>query len=121
MDYFDRDGRPLDPKTVGLLLSDQDYCRIALTRITSATDPSVDVIVSTVWLGFDHSADSDGRRVFQTAVFGAGARQTLHSSIEMEARGLHLEAVSILAALTPDEQVTEIRDWPSYWKEAGRG
>jgi hypothetical protein len=121
MDYFDRDGRPVDPKTASLLLSDWNYCRIALTRITSATDPSVDVIVSTAWLGFDVSWDGDGRNVFQTAVFGATARQTRHSSIETEARGLHLEAVSILAALTPAEQVTEIRDWPSDRKEAHRG
>lgn len=121
MDYFDRDGMPVDPKTAVVLLSDQDYCRIALTRITSTTDPSVDVIVSTVWLGFDISRDEDRRRVFQTAVFGAPVRETRLSAVEMEARGLHLEAVSILAALTPDEQVTEIREWPSDRKEADRG
>lgn len=60
------------------------YARIALT------DVGLDALVSTVWLGFDHSLGAGRPLIFETMIFGgACAGYQWRWSTEREARESH--------------------------------
>lgn len=64
MGYFDKDGQPIDARTLGRLLSDDSYRGVALTEVGETS-------VSTVWLGINHRFDEKGPPlIFETMVFG---------------------------------------------------
>lgn len=63
IEYFDRDGRPLDMQSWAQLQDDMDYKIVAVADIE-------DTRVSTVWLGLDHAFVPGTRHTFETMLFG---------------------------------------------------
>lgn len=70
--WYDRAGKPIDALTANDLLGDPKYKRVALTRVTSGSDPNVEYRVSTVWLGLDHNWGGGEPLLFETMSFGGG-------------------------------------------------
>lgn len=108
--WYDRQGNPLDTTTADRLLGDMTYKRVARTRVTSASDPSIDWDVSTVWLGTNHNFTNDGPPIiFETMVFGSGDgdQYMQRYATEEQARAGHAETVTLVAATVPDEQITD--------------
>ena len=115
-DWYDRAGNPIDALTANNLLGDRKYARVAFTRITSASDPSVEYRVSTVWLGLDHNWGGGEPLLFETMSFGGGEQQgdsQWRWSTEDAARAGHAEIVAVVAATVTDEQVEDLDDWPT--------
>lgn len=114
MNFYDRDGSPLDSATANELLCKPEYKRIGLTEVASS-DRSVVHTVSTVWLGLDHSFGDGAPVIFETMVFGEGSwtdQDCQRYSTELEARIGHAEQVALVAATVPDEVITELAAWP---------
>src|SRR5205814_2375881 len=63
MDYFDRNGEPIDAQDWGNRGADNNYRRVAEDYVDSYR-------VSTVWLGLDHGSGQGPPRIFETMVFG---------------------------------------------------
>lgn len=126
-DFYDKDGHPIDLKTFGRLMSEQWYVRVALTYITSATDPEVSFKVSTVWLGIDHSfmrRMSDASTpilIFETMVFGGDEEQDQSMwrwGTEIEAQVGHVEIVNLVAIDVPDAVFTEGEELTIHERDA---
>jgi hypothetical protein len=64
--YYAKDGRPLDLASWAELLQDREYARIAAQRLDV---DGVEVRVSTVWIGLDHSWQPGTRHTYETMVF----------------------------------------------------
>jgi hypothetical protein len=114
--WFDRQGNPLDSATANTLLADNDYKRIGLTRIRSATDPDTDYLVSTVWLGVNYNFMGNPPILFETMAFGGGEEQDQTQwrwSTEAQAHAGHQEIVLLIAATVPDAVVQPLEDWPN--------
>lgn len=114
--WFNRDGEPIDAMTANTLLSDRDYARVGLTRVTSSTSPAVDFKISTVWLGVNHNWDDGPPILFETMVFGGGEEQDQTQwrwTTEQEAREGHAALVATVAASVPDDVVTDLKEWPA--------
>ncbi|MDR3083419.1 MAG: hypothetical protein LBV60_21295 [Streptomyces sp.] len=114
MNWYDKDGTPLDIATVNELLGNPEYKRVGLTEVASR-DRSVVHIVSTVWLGLDHSFGAGPPVIFETMVFRHGSRDDedcQRYSTELEARIGHAEEVALVAATVPDEVIRELPAWP---------
>lgn len=62
-DKFDRDGNPLELMEWAIKMNDAEYKRVARTELG-------DVLVSTVWLGLDHSFGMGLPLIFETMIFG---------------------------------------------------
>jgi hypothetical protein len=107
--WYNRQGQPIDAVTADKLLGDQEYARVALTEITSATDPAIHYRVSTVWLGVNHNFAGDGPPIlFETMSFGGDGDQDQTQwrwGTEAEALAGHAEVVATIAATVPDERV----------------
>lgn len=71
MEIYDKEGRPIDTRTLGRLWMDRDYKVIAQEDVLT---PNGDMLwVSTVWLGIDHGwGESKVPIIFETMVFGEG-------------------------------------------------
>lgn len=113
--WYDRAGKPIDVTTANDLLGDPKYKRVALTWVTSASDPSIEYRVSTVWLGLDHNWGGGEPILFETMSFGGGEDQDGSQwrwVTEEAARAGHAEIVSTIAATVTDEQVEELDEWP---------
>ncbi len=64
--YYDKDGQVID----GLLVwarrfEDNDYKRVAQDKLADG-----DIVISTVWLGLDHSWGVGPPLIFETMIFG---------------------------------------------------
>ena len=108
--WYDRQGHPIDTETADQRLGDTKYKRVALTDITSASDPEITYRVSTVWLGVNHNFTDDGPPIiFETMVFGPkdADEYMQRYSTEDQARAGHAETVTVVAATVPDERITE--------------
>lgn len=67
MMFYDRDGEPISSSRANELLSDPTYRRVEETTVRGE---SVELWVSTVWLGVDHGFGmSDRPIIFETMVF----------------------------------------------------
>jgi hypothetical protein len=118
--WFDRQGKPIDTATANDLLGKPAYVRVALTEITSATDPAADCRISTVWLALDqdaiwrtiHGQDHAVPPVlFETMVFGGHRdRERERWTTEDAARAGHAETVATLTSGLPDAHVQDITD-----------
>lgn len=113
--WYDRQGQPINALTANDLLGKIDYVRVALTEITSPSDPSHDCRVSTVWLALDqgviyHAQNPEMPPVlFETMIFGG--RHDLDRErwcTEDAARIGHAETVAMLRLAMPDPQVRDI-------------
>ncbi len=61
--YFDKQGRPITLHQFSALFNDMRYKRVAYTELET-------VVISTVWLGIDHSYGFGGPPIlFETMVF----------------------------------------------------
>ncbi|MFE0101222.1 hypothetical protein [Streptomyces sp. NPDC059009] len=115
VNWYDKDGIPIDAATANELLGDPEYKRIGLTEVASR-DRSAVHHVSTVWLGLDHGWGTEGLLLFETMVFGEGSwsdQDCRRYATELEARIGHAETVELVAATVPDEVITELAAWPS--------
>lgn len=115
MNWYDKNGSPIDTETAGGLLADVGYKRVGLTEITSR-DGAVVHRVSTVWLGLDHNYGDGPPILFETMVFGEADwadQDCKRYSTEAEALAGHAEMVTLVAATVPDETVTELDSWPA--------
>ena len=113
--WYDRAGNSIDAATANDLLGDLKYKRVALTRITSASDPGIEYRVSTVWLGLDHNWGGGEPVLFETMSFGGGEDQDQSQwrwTTEDAARVGHAEIVATIAATVTDERVEELDEWP---------
>lgn len=113
--WYDRQGHPITADQANTLLGDPAYKRVALTDITSSSDSSVNYRISTVWLGADHNWGGGQPILFETMVFGGGEQQDQTMwrwHTEDEARAGHTEIVASVAATVPEENVTDLDDWP---------
>lgn len=113
--WYDRAGNAIDVSTANELLGDPKYKRVALTRITSAADATVEYRVSTVWLGLDHNWGGGEPILFETMSFGGGEEQDETQwrwPTEAAALAGHAEIVATIAATVADERVEELDEWP---------
>jgi hypothetical protein len=62
-DLYDREGKPIDYETWGRLFEDRDYQVLKQTQVGPH-------LVSTVWLGIDHSFGKGPPLIFETMIFG---------------------------------------------------
>ena len=93
--YFDREGNPLGLFEWAALYEDHSYRIIAQNRIE-------DILVSTIWLGLDHSWGWGGPPlIFETMILGLGAGEDLDIdeyqwrwSTEVQALAGHDQAVA---------------------------
>ena len=115
-DWYNRDGQAIDVLTANRLLGDPDYKRVELTEVASVTDSSERYLVSTVWLGLDHSFTGGNPVLFETMVFlngdTASDEWARRYNTEAEAKAGHAEIVTVIAATLTDERVTELKTWP---------
>jgi hypothetical protein len=113
--WFNRDGQPITATEAEPLLGNKEYARVALTRVTSVTDPAVDFIVSTVWLGINYNFNDGPPILFETMVFGGNEDQQescYRWTTRQVARDGHAEIVATVAASIPDDRVVDLDDWP---------
>jgi hypothetical protein len=106
IEYYGRDGRPLDQRSAWELMEDIEYKRVASTDVGPYW-------VSTVWLGLDHRWIGEGPPViFETMVFaisqredgtGCGEFDTVRYCTEAEALAGHEEMVTLVRATTQEE------------------
>lgn len=76
--YHDRDGKPIDMQTYGMLALDDSY------KIVKQTE-RYNILVSTVWLGMDHSfRKGDPITIFETMIFTDGVEN--ESAFEYQER-----------------------------------
>jgi len=61
--YYDKQGNPLSSTEVNSLLEDREYRTVGRDKLQDGT------VVSTVWLGIDHSLGSKEPVIFETMVF----------------------------------------------------
>ena len=116
INWYNRDGEVIDVLAANRLLGDPDYKRIGLTEITSASDDTVKHLVSTVWLGLDHSHTDGAPIIFESMVFDDGdtSREEWARRYSTEAEALegHAEVVTVVAATIQDEVITDLKVWP---------
>jgi hypothetical protein len=115
--WFDRQGQSIDAITANTLLMDRAYQRVALTRITSRADRTLDWRVSTVWLGTNYNFLGGPPIIFETMVFGRdGGEQQWRWCTENQAIAGHAQAVAKLAATVPRWRVEDCSRWfgPSH-------
>lgn len=62
IEYFDKDGNPIGMDDYLRLTYDKDYRRVGWTKVKEH-------VVSTVWLGLDHSYGGPKPVIFETMVF----------------------------------------------------
>lgn len=111
IEYYDKEGRPLDSESAYRLFEDWDYKRVDSTDVGPYW-------VSTVWLGLDHRFTGDGPPlIFETMVFLKGQRDdpedrgladidvVRYSSLEQAQEG-H-QAMVLLVRATLDEEVPQ--------------
>lgn len=113
IDWYDRDGAPINAaRFEEIQKSMPDYKRVGGTVISSRTDPSIRLWVSTVWLGLDHSLYPGSKPViFETMVFEHGSqgieRDTRRYHTEAEALAGHQEMVKETMQRVPDAITSE--------------
>lgn len=94
IEYYDRQGRPLDMMDWALKLEDPTYRIVARDELCDG-----EVIVSTIWLGFDHGYGGK-RLLFETMVRRDNKWDEQHRySTEDEAREGHRQVVEALSRL----------------------
>lgn len=102
--YYDREGKKITMKEmVELRCSIKDYHVVERSLVTSKLGPAL--LVSTIWLGLDHSFNSDVPLIFETMVFMVNDKGDIsnwselysdrYSTIE-EARAGHKEACRLV-------------------------
>lgn len=122
-DYYDRTGRAIGLEEWASLLGMPGYKRVALTEVTSSSDPTVNYRVSTVWLGINHNWGSGDPLIFETMVFADTPDPERYKGVsnpdpawadmlcrrytnELDAQLGHEETVILVAATVPDEVIT---------------
>jgi hypothetical protein len=113
VDWYDREGRPLSLEEAGRLFADFDYKRVDLTEVGP-------YVVSTVWMGMDHSFMEGPPQIFETMVFtssewsdveriGLQDIDCVRYATESEARAGHQDMVALIRATTiePEEFLHE--------------
>lgn len=92
--YYDRQGEQISFKEWSKLHGDRDYCILRQERFA-------EYFISTVWLGLDHSFESDRPIIFETMVFknSEGVEQIRYST-EAEALAGHERACEELKLLS---------------------
>jgi hypothetical protein len=95
-DKYRRDGTPYPPGAEGLREWARDFGNDALKRVAKTELPN-GLLVSTVWLGLDHSFGGQGPPlIFETMVFGGDAAVGEYQerySTEQEALEGHQRAI----------------------------
>jgi hypothetical protein len=94
INYYARDGAPIDRDRYAELSEDDVYRQVAAERVGEA-------LVSTVWLGLDHSGCGDPPLIFETMVFGVGIDDCTRYDTEQHALDGHRRIVEALAGHTP--------------------
>lgn len=106
--YYDRQGKPMTMLEWSEKLTDLLYKRVAFWQLD-------DVVVSTVWLGLNHSWLGHGPPIiFETMVFGTTMNETMwRYATEEQALQGHAEAVILVKSLLNILQVTEAAEPPA--------
>jgi hypothetical protein len=87
--HFDRDGKPISMADMVILSEDRGY------KIVGRAELHGGVLVSTVWLGLDHSFREGPPIIFETMDFPFHLTDRRYSTLE-EARRGHEEAVQLV-------------------------
>jgi len=109
--FFDRTGKPLTVAEADALLSDAAYVTVAVSRVTSVTDPSTTCVVATVWLGANYNLLGVTPILFETMVFGEGHpmdRNYWRYATEVGARAGHADIVGRVVETIPGAVVTDL-------------
>ncbi len=61
--FYNREGNPIDSKIWGTLFADAEYKILRQNKVRGS-------LVSTVWLGVDHSFGQGSPLIFETMIFG---------------------------------------------------
>lgn len=95
VDWFDRQGRPIDMfQAAELLIADDNYKRVVEDLFVFEGEP---VRVSTVWLGLNHNWSGGPPLIFETMVFGgAHDSETWRYATEEQAKEGHVEVIEFL-------------------------
>jgi hypothetical protein len=90
-EYYDKEGKPLELLEWAELLKDEEYKRVGLDRING-------LLVSTVWLGLNHSwIPGSPPLIYETKIFASDSRdiyQRRYSTLEQAEQG-HRDAVNL--------------------------
>lgn len=90
MSYYDQDGKPMTMEAWGKAFENTD------TRIIGH-DEFGEVMVSTVWLGIDHSHDNGPPVIFETMIFGGDHDQEQwRYSTREDAKSGHAQACDLV-------------------------
>jgi hypothetical protein len=65
IDYYDREGQPLEREDAWRLMEDYDYTKLKDTYLGEGA-----IWISTVWLGLNHGWDDGPPVIFESMVFG---------------------------------------------------
>lgn len=77
MTWYDKEGQPISIPEWGALHDDDDYMRVGLTEVGP-------YVVSTVWIGLDHSFGRGPPVIFETMVFTKSAWEADRSEEDHE-------------------------------------
>lgn len=103
--WYDKQGNPIDSNRANELLGDPIYCRVARTWISSHSDWSVNIDVSTLWLGCNYNLGNVGAPIiFETVVFGSReceGQVVFRCATEAQALAGHAKIVRIFSVVPP--------------------
>lgn len=118
--YFDRQGNPMGTYAWARAFADARYKRIGSTTITSTTDPTIKLWISTVWLGLNHAwitlagEPAPRLQIFETMVFSDASNpwsdtDLVRYATEQEALTGHADTVTLVRATIPNEKINDAR------------
>ena len=86
--YYDRQGNPIDLLQWTELFKDKEY------RVVSQQYLDPNLLVSTVWLGLNHSFTGEVPEIFETMVFGNKDQNGFRVDLDMERYATEAEAIA---------------------------
>lgn len=90
LDYYDKDGSPLDLETWLTKFEDNAYRQVALDKVGEVT-------VSTVWLGLNHQYGDGPPLIFETMIFeGDRDGDQWRDATEASALETHAHAMALV-------------------------
>ena len=113
IEYYNRDGIPVDVAEYDRLLRDFDYRCLARTKVADPYRPEKTYGISTVWLGLDYSFGAGPPMIFEMMVFALDGNDPMHEvciryATEDEARKGHTSMVIELCVGLNDPVIEEI-------------
>jgi len=99
--FFDRDGKPIDLRTLAMLNAKPGYRHVAQSVVTY--DDGIPIEITTLWLGIDYRTDDDGLPLIFESIIVADGNQALD--------GIGVQYSTLAAAIAGHDQIhATVRD-----------